>query len=313
MLISVGWLPPYWCPSRRLLRSRLEGRGLVTRSKIAPKTGAASPPMARDRDQRWFAPSPGWAAELRRHRDRSGDGPSERRHLPRNRDDNLVHMFAARAQQPVPLAQPQLGLPRDGAHLGGYVLQAELEMSTHFRWIPIGPGSLDEGPPGVTVPRLGDAALAPSLPRRVLRRRQAQVAHQLPRRIEPGQAARFGDQSHRAGKIHPPQGLDSFHDRMQPPRLHGRVQLDLQALDSLRLLGHGVDVLLEHDLLRRRRADHPRQPAQMGGVPVRAPLVANVLAQQERLQPHLAHLKSRTTFLRNPPQSPNPSFLNKGT
>src|SRR5947209_13750094 len=139
MLISVGWLPPYWCPSRRLLRSRLEGRGLVTRSKIAPKTGAASPPMARDRDQRWFAPSPGWAAGLRRHRDRSGDGPSERRHLPRNRDDDLVHMFAARAQQPVPLAQPQLGLPRDGAHLGGYVLQAELEMSTHFRWIPIGP------------------------------------------------------------------------------------------------------------------------------------------------------------------------------
>src|SRR2546422_2519556 len=78
MLISVGWLPPYWCPSRRLLRSRLEGRGLVTRSKIAPKTGAASPPMARDRDQRWFAPSPGWAAGLRRHRDRSGDCPSER-------------------------------------------------------------------------------------------------------------------------------------------------------------------------------------------------------------------------------------------
>src|SRR5438445_11186870 len=74
MLISVGWLPPYWCPSRRLLRSRLEGRGLVTRSKIAPKTGAASPPMARVRDQRWFAPSPGWAAGLRRPRDRAGDG-----------------------------------------------------------------------------------------------------------------------------------------------------------------------------------------------------------------------------------------------
>ena len=58
MLISVGWLPPYWCPSRRLLRSRLEGRGLVTRSKIAPKTGAASPPVARDRNQCWCAPSP---------------------------------------------------------------------------------------------------------------------------------------------------------------------------------------------------------------------------------------------------------------
>src|SRR5260370_22881884 len=39
MLISVGWVPPYWCPSRRLLRSRGEGRGLVTRSKIAPIPG----------------------------------------------------------------------------------------------------------------------------------------------------------------------------------------------------------------------------------------------------------------------------------
>src|SRR5437899_12097760 len=57
MLISVDWLPPYWCPSRRLLRSRLEGRGLVTRSKLAPKTGAASPPVARDPDQGAFTPS----------------------------------------------------------------------------------------------------------------------------------------------------------------------------------------------------------------------------------------------------------------
>src|SRR5207249_6954384 len=56
MLISVGWSPPYWCPSRRLLRSRLEGRGLVTRSKIAPKTGAASPPVARGPDQQGCAP-----------------------------------------------------------------------------------------------------------------------------------------------------------------------------------------------------------------------------------------------------------------
>src|SRR5207244_6332066 len=39
MLISVGWVPPYLCPSRRLLRSRVEDRGLVTRPKIAPIPG----------------------------------------------------------------------------------------------------------------------------------------------------------------------------------------------------------------------------------------------------------------------------------
>src|SRR6266700_2215162 len=64
MLISVDWLPPYWCPSRRLLRSRLEGRSLVTRSKIAPKTGAASPPVARDPDQLWCTPR-SWRESVR--------------------------------------------------------------------------------------------------------------------------------------------------------------------------------------------------------------------------------------------------------
>src|SRR5262245_33424160 len=34
-----GWLPPCRCPSRRLLRSRDEGPGLITRSKITPIPG----------------------------------------------------------------------------------------------------------------------------------------------------------------------------------------------------------------------------------------------------------------------------------
>src|SRR5436309_3476571 len=72
------------------------------------------------------------------------------------------------------------------------------------------------------------------------------------------------------------------------PGLHGGVQLRFQALKPLGLLRHRVHVLLEHDLLRRRRTDDVRQPAEMGRVPVRAALVANVLAQQERLQPYLA-------------------------
>ena len=33
------WVPPYWCPSWRLLRSRGEGQSLITRSKIAPIPG----------------------------------------------------------------------------------------------------------------------------------------------------------------------------------------------------------------------------------------------------------------------------------
>src|SRR5262250_1246564 len=123
MLISVGWVPPYWCPSRRLLRSRLEGRGLVTRSKVAPKTGAASLSVAQDRHHWWFTWSPSGGGSSRRGRDQACDRPSEGRHLSRDGDDHLVHVFAAYAQQPIPLAEPQLGLPGDGLHLRGNALQ----------------------------------------------------------------------------------------------------------------------------------------------------------------------------------------------
>lgn len=52
MLISVGWVPPYWYPSRRLLRSRHEGPGLVTLIEDCADPGAASPSMTRVPDAR---------------------------------------------------------------------------------------------------------------------------------------------------------------------------------------------------------------------------------------------------------------------
>src|SRR5574340_60943 len=122
MLISVGWLPPYWCPSRRLLRSRREDRGLVTRSKVAPKTGAASPPMARDRHSSSFTRRAIRTAPSCWHRNGPSDRPGECRHLAGNRHDDLVHVLASRAQLSVSFAQPHLGLPPDRLHLGGQLL-----------------------------------------------------------------------------------------------------------------------------------------------------------------------------------------------
>src|ERR671930_511062 len=208
MLISVDWLPPYWCPSRRLLRSRLEGRGLVTRSKIAPKTGAASPPMARDRDQGSFTPLSSPRLRSRRDRHRPGDRPGEGGHLPSDRDDDLVHVFAPRAQEPVPLAQSHLGLPGDGTDVGGNALQAKLQMATDLGRIPIGPRPFDQGAPGMAVPGLGDGALVPARPGRILRGREAEVAHQLARRIEPRDVAHLGKECDGAGEIETAEGLD---------------------------------------------------------------------------------------------------------
>src|SRR6266571_6698531 len=146
MLISVDWLPPYLCPSRRLLRSRGEGRSLVTRSKIAPIPGP--------RLRRWLEvvinvsrPS---AARCRSRGQRhpAGDRPGEGRHLAGNGDHDLVDVLAPGGELPIPLAEPHLRLPTDGLDLGRQLLEPELQMPADLRRVPIGPRPFDQRAPG---------------------------------------------------------------------------------------------------------------------------------------------------------------------
>src|SRR2546426_11409991 len=130
-------------------------------------------------------------------------------------------------------------------------------------------------------------ALPPPLSGRVLRGREAEVAHQLARSVEPREIPEFGDHDDGTGELDPAQRLDRLDHRGQPPARHLLVQLGLQALQSLVLLGDGAHVLLENDLLRPGRTHHLGQPAEMRGIPVGPTLVANVLPQQERLEPVL--------------------------
>ena len=114
MLISVDWVPPYLCPSRRLLRSRGEDRSLVTLPKIAPIPG---PRLRRWREivitvsalrsARSAPPSGG-------QRDEAGDGPGEGCHLSRNGHHDLVGVLAPGDQPPVAFSQAYLRLPADG-------------------------------------------------------------------------------------------------------------------------------------------------------------------------------------------------------
>src|SRR5205809_1045308 len=261
MLISVGWLPPYWCPSRRLLRSRVEDRGLVTLSKIAPIPGP--------RLRRWLEivvnvsvlRAARCASTSGSQRDGAGDRPGEGGHLSGDRHDDLVDVLPSGGQLPIPLAQAYLRLPADGLDLGRQLLQPELQMPADLRRIPIGPRAFDQRAPGVGVPGLGDTPLPPPLPRRVLRGLEAEVAHQLPRGVEPREVSQFGDQDDRARELDTPQRLDRLDHWVQAPAFHLLVQLALQELQSLVLFGDGAHVLLEDDLLRPGRTHHLGQPA----------------------------------------------------
>src|SRR6266508_609030 len=133
MLISVGWLPPYLCPSRRLLRSRDEGRGLITLSKVAPLPGPRLVPMARDHNAirpwtRVGSPPAASGGE----RDQAGDGPGEGRHFPCDGHDDLIGVLAARGQLAVALAQAHLGLPVDRLHPARQLLYPEPELAAHL-------------------------------------------------------------------------------------------------------------------------------------------------------------------------------------
>ena len=101
----------------------------------------------------------------------------------------------------------------------------------------------------------------------------------------------LGDDGDRHGEGHPTHRLDRLDDRVEPPRLGVVVQFDFEALQSFVMVVEGADVLLEDNLLGRRGTDDLREPAQMSGSPVGAPGVADILAQQEGLQPALGGLQ----------------------
>src|SRR5262249_62248679 len=168
MLRSVGWLPPYRCPARRLLRSRHEGRGLITRSTVAPLPGP--------RPHRW--PEVEFTkAALRvtrgenrsgRQRDEARDRPRKRGHLPRDGHHHLVAVLAARRQLSVATAQPHLGLPADGLDVRPQLLQAQRQVAADLGRIAIGPRPFHEGPAGMAGAGAGGAALPAPGPRRGL-------------------------------------------------------------------------------------------------------------------------------------------------
>src|SRR5215831_14000919 len=88
-----------------------------------------------------------------------GNGPHEADQFPRNGDDALMSIFAFGHQLAIPCAEPYLCLPADGLDRCGELLQTSLQVPTDFGWIPIGPGTFDQGTPGMSIAGLGNTAL----------------------------------------------------------------------------------------------------------------------------------------------------------
>jgi hypothetical protein len=108
--------------------------------------------------------------------------------------------------------------------------------------------------------------------------------------LEPGQVAACGDVGHGHGELDATHRLEGRDDGSETPARDLRSECSLKALASCVVFSHGPARLLADDLLGGRRTDHCRQPAQIGGSPGGAARIADILAQEEGLQPVLGGL-----------------------
>ena len=73
-------------------------------------------------------------------------------------------MFACGHELAIPCAEADLGLPADGLDRGRELFQAQLEVPTDCGWIPVGPGSFDQGTTGVGIARSWECSPADAVP-----------------------------------------------------------------------------------------------------------------------------------------------------
>jgi hypothetical protein len=145
---------------------------------------------------------------------------------------------------------------------------------TDFGRIPIGPGALDQGTPGMAIAGLGHSALLTPRSTGIVRGCQAQRMPQLSRVIEAREVAQGCHRGHGDSKLDAPEGLESLNDRSQAPSVPLLVQFAFQPVQVFSLFGDCVDVFLKDYLLCRCGTDDLAEPRPVSRAPVGLPRVA---------------------------------------
>jgi len=87
------------------------------------------------------------------------------------------------------------------------------------------------------------------------------------------------------GALHPTQGLESVHHRMQAPRFDLLAEFLVQTPEALRVFRDGPDLFLKDDLLRRGGTDDFREPPEVSRAPIGPARRADILSEQEGFEP----------------------------
>jgi|RhiMetdeSRZDD1v2_1073273.scaffolds.fasta_scaffold167657_4 hypothetical protein len=93
------------------------------------------------------------------HRDLLRNRPHQGTQFPGDSHDHPIGVFAAYTQLSRAFAEPHLGFPTSILDGFGRLFQPPLEVTTDLRWIPVSPGTFDEGAARVGIAGFGDRAL----------------------------------------------------------------------------------------------------------------------------------------------------------
>ena len=115
----------------------------------------------------------------------------------------------------------------------------------------IGPSPFDQDTPCKRVACLGDAAAAYRGPARMLGRRQTKVGHHLARIVEAREIAHLGDDGDSRHEGHATHCLERLNDWRHRPSWNQILDLPRQAGDPLFGVMHGVDIVLQDNMLGR--------------------------------------------------------------
>jgi hypothetical protein len=210
-----------------------------------------------------------------------GHGPHAPHQLTSHGHHDLVGVCPTGAQCAVPFTEPDLGLPAASLDRFGVFFESELERPAHLRWVPLRPGAFNEGATGLAMPGFGHGTLAAARATGVCRGNEAQKCHAFSGGIEARQVSALGPGGYGHRALDAAQGLEGFDHWLETPGCAPLLELLCETLEAFRVFGHGADLCLKDDWLRRGRAPHLREPPERGRVPGGPARVPSVVPEQK--------------------------------
>jgi hypothetical protein len=243
---------------------------------------------------------------------RFGQSPHTPHQLTGHGPDHLVGVLPAGDPFSGPLTAPHLGLPAEVLDGCGGLCPSAVERPADLRRIARRPRAVHQGATGMGVASCGARPVAASLARGGCRGHQPHAWHPCAGGSEAGAVAACGHPDDGPGARHAAPGRERGDHRVQAPRCDLRVACLVEPREACGVCGHGADVCLTDEGLRRGRTDHLREPSARGRLPGGPAGGADRVSQHKSVETARGSLKLAAGRFARPRESAHDVIVERG-